>query len=93
MKAPGPPGLQRASVVPGHSAWPRAPKRSTRHRWKAQVRLCQRDRPLMANGNQPHQVVVARARALSAFRWAMAQPGAVPPTAARQVVASPRRSA
>jgi transposase len=31
--------------------------------WKAQVRLCQRDRQLMAKGKNAHQVVVAMARA------------------------------
>jgi hypothetical protein len=42
-------------------------------RWKAQVRLCQRYRRLMARGKQANQVVVAMARALIAFMWASAQ--------------------
>jgi transposase len=40
--------------------------------WKAQVRLCQRDRRLMARGKHPNRVVVAIARELSACMWAMA---------------------
>jgi transposase len=41
--------------------------------WKAQVRLCQRNRHLMARGQPPNRVVVAIARELSAFMWAIAQ--------------------
>jgi len=41
--------------------------------WKAPVRLCQRDRRLIGRGKNPHQVVVAIARELSAFIWAMAR--------------------
>jgi transposase len=41
--------------------------------WKAQVRLCKRYRQLSARGKNPHQVVVAIARELSAFMWAIAQ--------------------
>ena len=41
--------------------------------WKAQVRLCTRDRPLRARGKNPHHVVVAMARAWMAWMWAMAQ--------------------
>ena len=41
--------------------------------WKAQVRLCKRYRQLSARGNPPHQVVVAIARELSAFMWAIAK--------------------
>ena len=41
--------------------------------WKAQVRLCKRYRQLSARGKNAHQVVVAIARELSAFMWAMAQ--------------------
>jgi transposase len=40
---------------------------------KAQARLCMRDRQLSARGPQPHQVVVAMARALSALMWARAK--------------------
>jgi transposase len=46
--------------------------------WKAQVRLCKRYRQLSARGKNPNQVVVAIARELSAFMWAIAQ--AVPLT-------------
>jgi transposase len=41
--------------------------------WKAQVRLCKRDRQLIARGKNAHQVVVAIARELRAFMWAIAQ--------------------
>jgi len=41
--------------------------------WKAQVRLCRRYRKLSARGKNPNQVVVAMARELSAFMWAIAQ--------------------
>ena len=40
--------------------------------WKAQVRLCKRDRQLSARGKHPTQVVVAMARELIACMWAMA---------------------
>jgi len=41
--------------------------------WKAQVRLCKRYRQLLAKGKNAHQVVVAIARELSAFMWAIAK--------------------
>ena len=41
--------------------------------WKAQVRLCKRSRQLIARGKNANQVVVAIARELSAFMWAIAQ--------------------
>jgi transposase len=41
--------------------------------WKAQVRLCTRYRQLIARGKNANQVVVAIARELSAFMWAIAQ--------------------
>src|SRR5215467_2504384 len=41
--------------------------------WKAQVRLCKRCRQLSARGKNANQVVVAIARELSAFMWAIAQ--------------------
>jgi transposase len=47
--------------------------------WKAQVRLCTRYRQLMAKGKHAHQVVVAIARELSAFMWAIAKQVPVPP--------------
>jgi len=49
--------------------------------WKAQVRLCKRSRQLMAKGKHANQVVVAMARELSAFMWAIAKQVTVPPTA------------
>ena len=42
-------------------------------RWQAHIRLCKRSRQLSARGQHAHQVVVAIARALIAFMWAMAQ--------------------
>jgi transposase len=41
--------------------------------WKAQVRLCKRFRRLMARGKHPNQVVVAIARELAGFMWAIAK--------------------
>jgi transposase len=41
--------------------------------WKAQVHLCTRYRQLSARGKNPQQVVVAMARELSAFMWAIAK--------------------
>jgi transposase len=41
--------------------------------WKAHVRLCKRFRRLMARGKHANQVVVAIARELVGFMWAIAQ--------------------
>src|SRR5215831_14502493 len=41
--------------------------------WKAQVRLCKRYRQRSARGQNAHPVVVAIARELSAFMWAIAK--------------------
>src|SRR2546427_5405718 len=41
--------------------------------WKAQVRLCKRYRRLVARGKNVNQVVVAIARELAAFVWALAR--------------------
>jgi transposase len=41
--------------------------------WKAQVRLCKRYRRLMARGKNVNQVVVAIAREMAAFVWAIAR--------------------
>jgi len=49
--------------------------------WKAQVRLCKRYRQLMAKGKHANQVVVAIARELSAFMWAIAKQVAGSPNA------------
>jgi transposase len=46
--------------------------------WKAQVRLCTRSRQLMARGKNANQVVVAIARELVAFMWAIARDIALP---------------
>jgi transposase len=65
----------------------RFPPRITRHKlatvdavpeavreiaWKAQTRLCQRDRQMMAQGKLKQVVVTAIARELAGFVWAMA---------------------
>jgi transposase len=47
--------------------------------WKAQVRLCQRYRRLMARGKHANQVVVAIARELVGFMWAIAKQVPVTP--------------
>ena len=48
-------------------------------RWKAQVRLCQRDRRLVSRGTHAHVVTVAMARELAGFLWAMAREVPVTP--------------
>jgi transposase len=48
-------------------------------RWKAQVRLCKRFRRLMARGKHANQVVVAIARELAGFIWAIAKQVPVTP--------------
>ena len=48
--------------------------------WKAQVRLCQRYRRLMARGKNANQVVVAIAREMVAFVWAIAREVKVAPS-------------
>jgi len=52
--------------------------------WKAQVRLCKRYRQLTARGKHVNQVVVAIAREMAAFAWAIARlvPVAPPPPVA-----------
>jgi transposase len=47
--------------------------------WKAQVRLCKRYRRLMARGKHANQVVVAIARELVGFMWAIAKQVTVTP--------------
>jgi hypothetical protein len=48
--------------------------------WLAQVRLCQRSRCLMARGTHANQVVVAMARELVGFLWAIAKQVPVKPS-------------
>jgi transposase len=48
--------------------------------WKAQVRLCKRFRRLMARGKHANQVVVAIARELAGFMWAIARAVTVAPS-------------
>jgi transposase len=47
--------------------------------WKAQVRLCKRYRKLLARGKHANQVVVAIARELVGFMWAIAKEVTVTP--------------
>ena len=49
------------------------PKAIQASSWKAQVRLCKRSRRLMARGQHANQVVVALARELVGFMWAIAK--------------------
>jgi transposase len=49
--------------------------------WKAQVRLCKRYRRLVARGKHANQVVVAIARELIGFMWAIAKAVSVTPSA------------
>ena len=48
-------------------------------RWKAQVRLCKRYRRLLARGKHANQVVVAIARELVGFMWAITKQVPVTP--------------
>jgi hypothetical protein len=63
------------ATVSRHLQWRLAnpPKAIQDISWKAQVRLCQRYRRLLARGKHANQVVVAIARALVGFMWAIAQ--------------------
>jgi len=56
----------------GHLRLAKQPTMSQDIRWKAQVRLCQRSRHLVARGTQTHIGTVAMARALVGGMWAMA---------------------
>jgi transposase len=47
--------------------------------WKAQVRLCQRFRRLLARGKHANQVVVAMARELVGLMWAIAKQAPLTP--------------
>jgi hypothetical protein len=49
------------------------PKTATDIAWKGQVRLCKRYRQLSARGKHANWVVVAIARELAAFMWAIAR--------------------
>jgi transposase len=48
--------------------------------WKAHVRRCSRDRRVRARGTHANQMVVAMARELAGFMWAMAQQVPVKPS-------------
>jgi len=51
----------------------KAPKAALDIAWKAQVRLCARFRRLAARGVSRNKIVVAIARELAGFVWAIAQ--------------------
>lgn len=51
----------------------KVPKAIQDIRWKAQVRLCKRYRQLLARGKNVNQIVVAIAREMAAFVWAIVQ--------------------
>jgi transposase len=59
----------------------RPPKAIQDISWKAQVRLCQRYRTLLARGKHANQVVVAMARELMGCMWAIAKEVPVAPYA------------
>ena len=71
------------SPANGSRPWPlrleQLPKPLQDSSWQAHVRLCPRLRRLLARGQHAHQVVVAMARALAGFLWAMATQGPVTP--------------
>jgi hypothetical protein len=92
MTKTGPPQARRAlgagawasrSPAPGRRHLPRRleprPTALQARSWQAQVRLCTRDRPLMATGHHAQQVVGAMARAWSACLGALAPQVTVPP--------------
>jgi transposase len=72
-----------------HLQWrlERVPQTLQDSSWKAPVRRCQRDRQLSARGTHANQVVVAIARELLAFMWAMAQHIPVKPESHLRMVA------
>jgi transposase len=51
----------------------RAPAEVQAISWKAQVRLCKRYRQMIARGKHANEVVVAIAREMAAFAWAIAR--------------------
>jgi transposase len=83
----------RSALVEGAWAY-RSPAKGSRHlqrrletppniiqdiSWKAQVRLCKRDRQLIARGKHANVVTVAMARELAGFMWAIAKQVPVTP--------------
>ena len=72
-KAPGRTAIRPRSAVTCSCAWRSCPKVIQDISWKAQVRLCKRYRQLMARGKNANQVVVAIAREMAAFVWAIAR--------------------
>ena len=80
-KARGPTGIRPQSVATGTCAWQSSPPRSRPSAGRPRSGSAHAIAHLMATGNHAHQVVVAMARALRAFMWAMAQQVPVPPQA------------
>jgi hypothetical protein len=61
--------------------------------WKAQVRLCRRDREMMAPGKPKQVVVTAIARELAGFVWAIACLTSDPPGCALAAPVMPEERA
>jgi hypothetical protein len=72
-RRPGPINTGRRSspvIARRHSALPKA---AIQIAWKAQLRLCARFRRLQARGLNRNKIVVAIARELAGFVWAIGQ--------------------
>jgi transposase len=63
-----------------HRRLDRRPTPSQDSRWQAHVRRCPRSRRVLARGPHANHVVVARARALAGFLWAIATQVSVTPS-------------
>ena len=79
-KAPGPTAIPPRSADICHGDWNNNPQVIQDISWKAQVRLCQRYRRLVAKGKHANVVTVAMARELVGFMWAMAKEVPVTPS-------------
>ena len=82
---PGPIGIPPTSVVICHGAWKSSPHAVQAISWRRRSGSAHGIDSCMAKGKHAHQVVVAMARALRAFMWAMAKQVTVPPTASRRL--------
>lgn len=78
-RGPGRIAPRPKSVAIASCAERRRPRRLQDISGQAQVRLCKRSRRLGARGKQVNQVVVAIARAMAAFVWALARAIALAP--------------
>ena len=72
-REPGPTATRPRSAATCNCGLEKVPKAIQDISWKAQVRLCKRYRRLMARGKHANQVVVAIAREMAAFVWAIAR--------------------